>query len=181
MTRRLPDGGSTAVAIVVALVTWWLNSQDASTSADDPAPAPTSAYTSSAPAQATTTPTAPASTTWRASATASPPSGGMPATDPASGLPYVALEDLPPEAAETVHLIDSGGPFPYDKDGSTFGNYEGLLPDEPVGYYKEYTVDTPGSYDRGARRIIAGEDGQLYWTEDHYESFEVIWRATPRE
>ena len=98
------------------------------------------------------------------------------ADDPASGLPYVDLADLPPEAAEVVHLIDQGGPFPYDKDGSTFGNYEGLLPDRPDGYYREYTVDTPGSDDRGARRIIGGAEGELYWTGDHYESFEVIRR-----
>ena len=100
----------------------------------------------------------------------------MPVTDDASGLPYVALADLPPEAADTVALIDEGGPFPYEKDGSTFGNYEGLLPDREDGYYREYTVETPGSPDRGARRIVGGAEGELYWTEDHYESFEVIWR-----
>ncbi|RHW25217.1 guanyl-specific ribonuclease Sa [Nocardioides immobilis] len=100
----------------------------------------------------------------------------MPATDDLSGLPYVPLADLPPEAAATVTLIDEGGPFPYDKDGSIFGNYEGLLPDREDGYYEEYTVETPGSDDRGARRIVGGADGELYWTEDHYESFEVIWR-----
>ena len=100
----------------------------------------------------------------------------MPGLDEASGLPYVALEALPPEAADVVALIDQGGPFPYDKDGSTFGNYEGLLPARDPGYYREYTVETPGSYDRGARRIVGGAEGELYWTEDHYESFEVIWR-----
>lgn len=98
-------------------------------------------------------------------------------TDPASGLPYVDLSSLPPEAAQTVALIDRGGPFPYpDHDGGTFGNYEGLLPHESSGYYREYTVPTPGSPDRGARRIIAGRDGTLYWTEDHYEHFAVIRR-----
>ena len=98
------------------------------------------------------------------------PSPSNPATsaeiDEASGLPYVALGDLPAEAADVVALIDQGGPFPYDKDGSTFGNYEGLLPDL-IGYYREYTVETPGSYDRGARRIVGGAEGELYWTEDH--------------
>ena len=78
--------------------------------------------------------------------------------DADSGLPVVELASLPPEAAETVDLIDSGGPFPYpEKDGSRFGNFEGLLPDQADGYYREYTVPTPGSDDRGARRIVAGE------------------------
>ena len=89
----------------------------------------------------------------------------------------VALEDLPPEAAATVRLIDRGGPFPYPgKDGSSFGNFEGLLPERERGYYAEYTVPTPGVDHRGARRIVAGDGGELYWTEDHYESFERIRR-----
>ncbi|TIC88921.1 ribonuclease [Nocardioides sp. GY 10113] len=99
------------------------------------------------------------------------------AVDPESGLPVVALADLPPEAAETLALIDAGGPFPYpDSDGSRFGNYEGILPERDDGYYAEYTVETPGSPDRGARRIVAGDGGELYWTEDHYASFAVIDR-----
>ncbi|TNM45192.1 ribonuclease [Nocardioides albidus] len=93
------------------------------------------------------------------------------------GIAYVDLADLPREAAETVRLIDAGGPFPYPgKDGSTFGNFEGVLPEQPRGYYAEYTVETPGLDHRGARRIIAGDGGELYWTEDHYESFERIRR-----
>lgn len=97
-------------------------------------------------------------------------------TDPESGLAWVDLATLPPEAADTVALIDSDGPFPYDKDGSTFFNNEQNLPDRDQGYYREYTVETPGSPDRGARRIVSGADGELYWTEDHYESFERIRR-----
>ncbi len=97
-------------------------------------------------------------------------------TDRASGLSTVRLADLPPAAEETVALIDDGGPFPEDEDGGTFGNREELLPDRPQGYYAEYTVPTPGSDDRGARRIVAGDDGELYWTEDHYQSFERIVR-----
>jgi ribonuclease T1 len=91
-------------------------------------------------------------------------------------LPVVSLGQLPSQAVDTVALIDSGGPFPYDQDDSVFGNFEGLLPDEPRGYYREYTVVTPGSGDRGARRIIAGESGELYWTDDHYQSFSRILR-----
>jgi ribonuclease T1 len=97
-------------------------------------------------------------------------------SDPASGLPLVQLADLPPEAADTVSLIDSGGPLPHDRDGVTFENREGLLPDHPQGYYAEYTVETPGSDDRGARRIVAGDAEELYYTGDHYSSFERIVR-----
>lgn len=111
-----------------------------------------------------------------ASDPASDPADEAPLTDEVSGLRYVALADLPAEAADTIALVDGGGPFPYEQDGSTFGNDEGLLPDRPDGYYREYTVETPGSDDRGARRIVGGAEGELYWTEDHYESFEVIWR-----
>ena len=75
--------------------------------------------------------------------------GGDGGTDPESGLPIVQLSDLPPEAAETLDLIEAGGPFPEDRDGVTFENREDLLPDHPVGYYKEYTVPTPGSDGRG--------------------------------
>ena len=96
--------------------------------------------------------------------------------DPESGLPWVLEAELPVEGQATLALIDQGGPFPYDKDGSTFGNLEGLLPDHERGYYHEYTVITPGSSDRGARRIIAGDAGEFYWTEDHYKSFERIAR-----
>ncbi len=94
--------------------------------------------------------------------------------DPESGLRWVALDELPPEAAETVVLIGTGGPFPEDEDGSTFFNREGLLPPRPDGSYAEYTVPTPGSPDRGARRVVAGGPDELYWTADHYDSFERI-------
>ena len=93
-----------------------------------------------------------------------------------SDLPLIAYEDLPPEAHDTIALIDSDGPFPYDKDGSTFQNREGILPQEPRGYYREYTVETPGSPDRGARRIVGGDDGELYYTDDHYDSFSEVVR-----
>jgi ribonuclease T1 len=82
------------------------------------------------------------------------------------------LSALPPEAATTVHLIQDGGPFPYpDNDGVVFHNFEHVLPSEPDGYYHEYTVPTPGSPDRGARRIITGAHGEYWYTGDHYESF----------
>ncbi len=98
-------------------------------------------------------------------------------TDPESGLPIVRLADLPPEAALILDLIDRGGPFAEDEDGGTFRNDEEILPDRPRGYYREYTVPTPGSDDRGARRIVAGDGGELYWTGDHYRSFSRIARS----
>jgi ribonuclease T1 len=96
------------------------------------------------------------------------------ALDPVSGLPVVRVQDLPAEAARTLALIERGGPFPYRQDGATFQNREGLLPARRAGYYKEYTVDTPGSDDRGARRIVVGAGGERYWTDDHYDSFAWI-------
>lgn len=101
---------------------------------------------------------------------------GTSTQDPATGLPSVAVGDLPPEARDTLALIDRGGPYPYDQDDQTFGNREQLLPDQPDGYYREYTVETPGSDDRGARRIVRGDGGELYWTDDHYSSFSRIVR-----
>jgi ribonuclease T1 len=86
----------------------------------------------------------------------------------------VNLSSLPAEARTTVAAIQRGGPFPYSQDGTVFGNREGLLPPEPRGYYHEYTVPTPGSSDRGARRIVAGKTGQLYYSDDHYQSFRNI-------
>jgi ribonuclease T1 len=83
---------------------------------------------------------------------------------------------LPVEAQQTLALIDAGGPFPYREDGTVFTNREGLLPSEPSGYYKEYTVVTPGSPDRGARRIVAGKNGEDYYTDDHYTSFREVLR-----
>jgi ribonuclease T1 len=86
----------------------------------------------------------------------------------------VRAEELPPEALETLLLIADGGPFPYDQDGATFQNREAILPDEPVGYYAEYTVETPGSADRGARRLVVGDDWYVYYTDDHYDSFRFV-------
>jgi ribonuclease T1 len=86
----------------------------------------------------------------------------------------ICESSLPSQADDTLELIDEGGPFPYPEDGEIFQNREHLLPSEPNGYYHEYTVDTPGSSDRGARRIITGQGGQDYYTSDHYESFKKI-------
>jgi ribonuclease T1 len=94
--------------------------------------------------------------------------------DPESGLPVVAVADLPKEARDTLKLIDAGGPYPYSRDGVVFGNFEKILPKKDRGYYHEYTVKTPGEKDRGARRIVTGNAGERYYTDDHYESFRRI-------
>jgi len=99
-------------------------------------------------------------------------SGDQPDTEFSSGV--ISVDDLPPEGRTTLQLIKDGGPFPYSKDGTVFSNYEGLLPEKPGGYYHEYTVITPGSSNRGARRIVAGESGEYYYTSDHYRSFKLI-------
>ena len=97
-------------------------------------------------------------------------------------LPEVRVAHLPREARHTLELIRRGGPFPFRKDGTVFGNREQRLPARPRGYYREYTVPTPGARDRGARRIVAGEgrerdpatSGEYYYTEDHYSTFRRI-------
>jgi ribonuclease T1 len=95
---------------------------------------------------------------------------------PVSGLPTVTVDKLPQQARDTLALIDKGGPYPYDRDGIVFGNNERLLPQKARGYYREYTVPTPGSRDRGARRLVVGEDGDIYYSDDHYESFQQVVR-----
>ena len=93
-----------------------------------------------------------------------------------SGLPVILYNDLPPEAKETIRLIENNGPFPFRQDDSTFQNREGILPRQSRDWYREFTVITPGSRDRGARRIIEGEDGLLFYTDDHYASFREVIR-----
>lgn len=92
----------------------------------------------------------------------------------AEGMPVVTPDALPPEARRTLELIEADGPFPYDRDGAVFNNFERLLPERRRGHYHEYTVRTPGESDRGARRIVTGEDGELYYTDDHYLTFKAV-------
>jgi ribonuclease T1 len=86
----------------------------------------------------------------------------------------IPLAQLPPEARHTLVLIKRGGPFPYARDGSVFSNRERHLPMHPRGYYREYTVPTPGAHNRGARRIVSGSTGEYWYTADHYRSFRRI-------
>ena len=104
------------------------------------------------------------------------------ARDVPAAIAEVRIDELPVEARQTLERIKRGGPYPYRKDGSVFGNRERLLPAQPRGYYTEYTVKTPYSRDRGARRIVAGRgagrnpatSGEYYYTDDHYNSFRRI-------
>lgn len=98
------------------------------------------------------------------------------------GAVTVRVTELPPQGRETYELIRRGGPFPFDKDGAVFGNRERQLPAEKRGYYREYTVVTPGSRDRGARRIVCGGPARMphacYYSADHYASFRRIVDGT---
>ncbi|WP_321798285.1 ribonuclease [Caballeronia sp. J97] len=116
-----------------------------------------------------------------ASASSAPvqPAEAASAATAASGPPpVVAKAQLPGEAAETLRLIKAGGPFPFGEDGVLFRNSAGLLPEHPRGYYHAYTVRTPGSADRGQRRIVCGgprrQTGNCYYTDDYYVSFKRI-------
>jgi len=134
--------------------------------------APTHTPTSAQIATATREPTATKTAT-------RPPTRAPPTATPIrsqSGLPFILYDELPPEAKETIRLIDNNGPFPFRQDDSTFQNREGILPSKPRDWYREFTVITPGSPDRGARRIVEGEDGLLFYTDDHYDSFREVIR-----
>lgn len=145
------------LAVLVGLAFWWWQERGAAPSqdADRPVERPSS------------------------HATVTPQDGGAAgnaSVDPETGLPLVEVGDLPAEAEETLGLIDDGGPFPYDEDGTVFGNFEGILPDHERGYYHEYTVETPGLSHRGPLRIVTGDEDEFFWTEDHYASFARIQR-----
>jgi ribonuclease T1 len=157
VTRRLRDRGiiltwlAPLLVLVLFLGLWWVVNRDTTTTAG-----------------------APSGT--RATVSAGPSGSAQPSTSdtPDSGLETIAESALPREARATLELIRAGGPYPYDQDDRTFLNREGILPQQQRGYYREYTVETPGSGDRGARRIVAGRDGDRYWTSDHYDSFRQI-------
>lgn len=162
------DVGATAAPAVPA--------QDGGIATAPPSPP---ARASSTP-RASPTPAARASSTPHASSTlqavATPAGGGLSIATPRPGdrMPTVRATGLPVEARRVIALIAAGGPFPYRQDGVTFENRENLLPRQPSGYYREYTVDTPGSPDRGPRRLVRGKAGELYYTDDHYASFKRV-------
>lgn len=173
--------------LVLGLVIWWFGGTgEEATPGRTPTPAATARMSADAPTtsastrdpEATSQPTrGPTATRARETAGSGIDNADAPTTDADSGLPWIEEAALPREARETLDLIEDGGPFPYDKDGSTFGNFEGLLPQENRGFYREYTVETPGLSHRGARRVVTGDNDRLfYWTDDHYESFARIRR-----
>jgi len=93
----------------------------------------------------------------------------------AASVGSICYGALPSQAHDTLDLIAQGGPYPYDQDGTVFSNREGVLPGQSSGYYHEYTVVTPGSPTRGARRIVTGEQAQEdYYTSDHYATFDLV-------
>ncbi|WP_460070813.1 guanyl-specific ribonuclease [Streptomyces sp. YKOK-I1] len=101
--------------------------------------------------------------------------GAVTATPAAAAVGSICYSDLPSQAYDTLELIEQGGPFPYSQDGSVFQNREGVLPSRSTGYYHEYTVKTPGSSTRGARRIVTGQQYEEdYYTSDHYATFDLI-------
>jgi ribonuclease T1 len=145
------------VAIALSMLTWACGSTG-------PTPRSTGTTTTATP-QATSTPR-PARPTPTPRFAAQPPADWSGDT-----IPYA---ELPPEALDTLAVIGAGGPYPYDQDDGAFGNREGLLPDRPSGSYRECTVETPGSPDRGARRLVVGDGRDVYYTDDHYESFRFV-------
>ncbi|MFF4378695.1 ribonuclease [Kitasatospora sp. NPDC001547] len=111
----------------------------------------------------------------------SPPAGGAATSAPAAGwvptdpaMADVCRTKLPSQAVDTLTLIAKGGPYPYSRDGVVFENRENRLPRKAGGYYHEYTVVTPGSNDRGTRRVVTGGSGEQYWSADHYATFQEI-------
>ncbi|MBZ3904876.1 MULTISPECIES: ribonuclease domain-containing protein [Streptomyces] len=101
--------------------------------------------------------------------------GTVTATPAAAAVGSICYSDLPSQAHTTLSLIARGGPYPYAQDGSVFQNRERVLPSRSTGYYHEYTVKTPGSSTRGARRIVTGQAHEEdYYTADHYASFDLV-------
>ena len=148
MRRTTNPLAALAVVIAVAVVAWWTGGTDSTErlrhrTRDEGRP------------EARTTPE-PART----------------APEPARTTPEQARTT--PEQAQlqaTLALIDRGGPFRYRQDGATFANRERRLPQQPHGYYREYTVPTPGAKNRGARRVVKGRKGEIWYTRDHYRTF----------
>lgn len=161
--RALRAAGTVLVALLAVFFWWFQHDTDDTTPASDRG---SSAVSDASPVESDASESG--------DSTDATPYVARSGTDPESGLPWVAVSALPVEAEETLELIEAGGPYPYDRDDITFGNYEGILPPQPRGHYREYTVPTPGLSHRGARRIVTGGADEYYWTDDHYASFQRI-------
>ena len=164
-----------AAGVLLVLVALWLVLGNATGDGDGGA-AGSSTTAASSSRSATSSAVTPSSTrrSTPSSTGRTTPSSPTGERTPDSGLPTIAASELPREGRETLRLIHRGGPFPYDRDGITFQNRELILPAQPRGYYAEYTVPTPGESDRGARRLVAGDGGDVYFTDDHYRSFRQV-------
>lgn len=172
------------LAVGAAVLMWWTQGDDGRADPDDTIAPETTVTTNLATTPIPSTTEAPATssditleTVTVTEVTVTEPSDDTavtPTTFVDDGIESIDVDSLPSQAGDTLELIDTDGPFPYDQDDGVFQNREGILPSRYDGYYREYSVETPGSDDRGARRIVTGADGEIYYTEDHYESF---WRV----
>lgn len=189
MTRRSTSGSRgtlylVAVLIVLALAWFGLRSLSGGSAGETAAgPGPGATTSVTAPDRSTPKPGQSRDESRTRASTTSPDRASAETrrrSSQRSSLSTCDLATLPPEADDTVALIEAGGPFPHPRnDGVTFGNREGLLPQERRGYYREYTVDTPRASTRGARRIVTGgnpatDPPHWYYTADHYDSFCVL-------
>lgn len=155
--------GAALVVVVLAGGAFLLGKSSASVAKSSASSARTAASSASRPASST-----------RANTTVAVADDAVTVGAPSSGLPTIKMSALPPEARTTLKLIAAGGPYPYSRDGVVYSNIEKILPKQTSGYYHEYTVVTPGSKDRGARRIITGKQGERFYTADHYKSFKEV-------
>ncbi|HYO76652.1 MAG TPA: ribonuclease domain-containing protein [Thermoanaerobaculia bacterium] len=155
MARR-KSNPAVLVALLIALaVSFWMRRDDAPAITTVPAE-----QTASAPAHAPE------------AAAPEQQQNQVRAEDPLAS--HIANESERAEVQKTLELIERGGPFPHKQDGTVFGNRERRLPQQPRGYYREYTVRTPGAPNRGARRIVRGDGGEFFYTRDHYRTFTRI-------
>ncbi len=170
--RALTRGG--ALALLAALAVYVLLGGELTLPGGDDSTESTVA------AETTTTAEAPPPTPTDTEATPQEPQGET-TTAPEGAPPAGTVpEDEVAEVSRVLVLIEAGGPFPHEQDGTTFDNRERLLPQQPSGHYREYTVETPGSPDRGARRLVVGGAGETFYTRDHYRSFIQIDPAAYR-
>ncbi|MFI6443659.1 ribonuclease domain-containing protein [Kitasatospora sp. NPDC050543] len=165
---------TTAILLFVAIVAAAVYALNGKDRAPTDHPPTGGAPTTAAPTAGATGARAPSAGASSAGSTSARASSARPWVPTDSVLADVCQSRLPGQARDTLTLIAAGGPFPYRSDGVVFGNREGRLPGRRTGYYHEYTVLTPGSADRGTRRIVTGAVGEEYWTGDHYATFQEI-------
>lgn len=180
--RRLSPSSIVALtatlALVLLVVAWWVRTGDPATDpGSSSSPAATAGETPTSPPAEMTSHAPPSAIPASPSAIPAPPSDLPTAPTGADGIPPCDLDDLPATVLPVVDDILAGGPFEHPRhDGGRFGNFEGILPEVYLGYYREYTVETPGLDHRGARRIVTGgsqarDPDAWYYTADHYDSF----------